>query len=173
MLQVELFLLLDDLVHTELCCMDTFIGVRRYGLQDKQPAREDDFASNIQIGIAQFPRSALKPLEAQGRGFTHGHEKIISVPRMRAAKLKELFTENRTAKQPADELDKWCMKAREAVLQAASTLQYDSSVYAGRQLDVELRPEPFSDRQQKQSKLDGQVEEAHDDKPERQKMEIT
>ena len=92
---------------------------------------------------------------------------------MRAAKLKELFKENRTAKQPADELDKWCMKAREAVLQAASTLQYDSAVYAGRQLDVELRPEPFSDRQQKQSKLDGQVEEAHDDKPERQKMEIT
>ena len=90
---------------------------------------------------------------------------------MRAAKLKELF--QGTAKQPPDELDKWCMKAREAVLQAASTLQYDSSVYAGRQLDVELRPEPFSDRQQKQSKLDGQVEEAHDDKPERQKMEIT
>ena len=73
MLQVELFLLLDDLVHTELCCMGAFIGVRRYGC--RQPVREDDFASTIQIGIAQFPRSALKPLEAQGRGFTHGHEK--------------------------------------------------------------------------------------------------
>ena len=66
MLQVELFLLLDELVHTELCCMNAFIGVRRYGIRnDKQPFREDDFASNIQIGIAQFPRSSLKPLEAQ------------------------------------------------------------------------------------------------------------
>ena len=72
MLQVELFLLLDDLVHRDLCCMNAFIGVRRYGIRDKAPVREDDFASTIQIGIAQFPRSALKPLEAQGRGFTHG-----------------------------------------------------------------------------------------------------
>ena len=67
MLQVELFLLLDDLVHTELCCMEAFIGQVRYGpLRDRQPFREEDFASDIQIGIAQFPRSALKPLEAQG-----------------------------------------------------------------------------------------------------------
>ena len=73
MLQVELFLLLDELVHRDLCCMNAFIGVRRYGIrEDKAPVREDDFASTIQIGIAQFPRSALKPLEAQGRGFTHG-----------------------------------------------------------------------------------------------------
>ena len=72
MLQVELFLLLDELVHRDLCCMNAFIGVRRYGIRDKAPVREDDFASTIQIGIAQFPRSALKPLEAQGRGFTHG-----------------------------------------------------------------------------------------------------
>ena len=31
MLQVELFLLLDELVHTQLCYMNAFIGVRRYG----------------------------------------------------------------------------------------------------------------------------------------------
>ena len=93
MLQVELFLLLDDLVHTELCCMNAFIGKKRYGDVITQPFREDDFATTGQVGIAQFPRSALKPLEAQGRGFTHGHEKIISVPRTRAARLKHLFTE--------------------------------------------------------------------------------
>ena len=74
MLQVELFLLLDELVHTKLLCMEGFIGGRGYGKRDKQPVREDDFASSLQIGIAQFPRSALKPLEAQGRGFTYGHE---------------------------------------------------------------------------------------------------
>ena len=56
MLQVELFLLLDELVHTELLCMEAFIGRTRYGIRDKQPLREDDFASSFQIGIAQFPR---------------------------------------------------------------------------------------------------------------------
>ena len=173
MLQVELFLLMDRLVHTELLCMNAFLGEHRYNGDCLVPPQEDDFASTLQIGIAEFPRSALKPLEAQGRGFAHGHEKIISVPRMRAAKLKQLFMEKGTAEQPADDLDTWCMKAREAVLQAASTLQYDSAVYAGSQLGVQLRPEPFSDRQQRQSKLDGQVEEADDDKPARAKMETT
>ena len=77
MLQVELFLLLDELVHTELCCMHAFLGCRGYGHRGKEPVREDDFASRMQLGIAQFPRTALKPLEAQGRGFTHGHEKTF------------------------------------------------------------------------------------------------
>ena len=91
MLQVELFLLLDELVHSELCCMNAFIGKRKYGIYGVRHFREDDFATTGEIGISQFPRSALKPLEAQGRGFTHGHEKIISVPRTRAARLKHLF----------------------------------------------------------------------------------
>ena len=142
MLQVKLFLLLDELVHTELCCMKAFLGVRQYGIHmHKQPAREDDFASSIQIGISEFPRAALKPLEAQGRGFTHGHEKIISVPRTRAARLKQLFTKAATTEHGDNELSRWCQQAREARLQAASTLQYDSAVYPRAQLGVSLRPE--------------------------------
>ena len=38
--------------------------------------REDDFASTGEIGIAHFVRAILKPLEAQGRGFSHSHEKV-------------------------------------------------------------------------------------------------
>ena len=162
MLQVELFLLLDELVHTELCCMHAFIGKKAYG---QQPHREDEFATTGQIGIAQFPRSALKPLEAQGRGFTHGHEKIISVPRTRAARLKHLFKKALAAEHGEDELSRWCEQARQAVLQAASTLQYDSAVLPGTQLGVTLRPEPFSNRQQKSSRLDGLIEEADDNAP--------
>ena len=174
MLQVELFLLLDKLVHTELCCMEAFIGREHYSLrEDKQPFREDDFASTIQIGIAQFPRSALKPLEAQGRGFTHGHEKIISVPRTRAARLKQLFTKAAGTEHGEDELNRWCQQAREAVLQAACTLQYDSAVYSGAQLGVTLRPEPFSSRQQQRSRFDGQVEEADDNAPSRRLIPVT
>ena len=64
-----------------------------------------------------------------------------------------------------DELSRWCEQARQAVLQAASTLQYDSAVLPGTQLGVTLRPEPFSNRQQKSSRLDGLIEEADDNAP--------
>ena len=45
-------------------------------LEVMTPSTDDD-------NTGQLARSALKPLEAQGRGFTHGHEKIISMPRTR------------------------------------------------------------------------------------------
>ena len=90
MLQVELFLLLDELVHKELCCMNAFIGRTRYGIRDKQPVREDDFASNIQIS------------EAQGRGFTHGHEKIATADQVLAM---EFYSE--TFKRHIRRLDQW------------------------------------------------------------------
>jgi hypothetical protein len=172
MLQVRLFLLMDELVHSELLCMEAFIGLTKYGHRDAEPTREDDFASNGQIGIAEIPRSALKPLEAQGRGFTHGHEKVISVPRTRAARLKQLFAANAT-ERGEDELTQWCQQTREAVLRAACTLQYDSAVLTGTQLGVTLRPEPFTKQQQKRSRFDGQVEEADDSAPLRPIIAIT
>ena len=115
----------------------------------------------------------MKPLEAQGRGFTHGHEKIISVPRTRAARLKHLFRQAAATERGEDELSRWCQQAREAVLQAACTLQYDSAVLSGSQLGVPLRPEPFSHRQQKLSRFDGQVEEADDNAPMRHIIPVT
>ena len=50
-----------------------------------------------------FCRGPRTPLEAQGRGFAHGHEKIISVPRTRAARLKGLFQKAGAAERPEDE----------------------------------------------------------------------
>ena len=131
------------------------MGRTKYGMRHAvEPVREDDFASTGEIGIAHFVRAALKPLEAQGRGFSHGHEKVISVPRTRAARLKQLFIATPT-EHCKDELTKWCEDARDAVLRAASTLQYDSAVLPGAQLGVELRPEPFTSIQQKRSRFDG------------------
>ena len=172
-IQVRLFLLLDELVHTELLCTHAFIGLRGYSVRHAGgPTQEDDFASTGEIGIAHFVRSALKPLEAQGRGFSHGHEKVISVPRTRAARLKQLFTATAT-EHGSDELGQWCERARDAVLRAASTLQYDSAVLPGTQLGVALRPEPFTSIQQKRSRYDGQVEEAHDNAPLRRLIAVT
>ena len=72
-----------------------------------------------------------------------------------------------------DELSRWCRQVRQAVLQAACTLQYDSVVLPGTQLGVARRPEPFSNRQQKYSRLDGQVEEADDNASRRQLIQVT
>jgi hypothetical protein len=165
MLQVELLLLLDKLVHTELLCTDAFIGREKYDFgHNRTHPTEDDFASTGEIGIAHFVRALLKALEAQGRGFAHGHEKVISVPRTRAARLEELFAASAT-EHGENELTRFCDEARKAILEAAETLQYDSAVLPGTQLGVHLRPEPFTEQQQKRSRFDGAVEEADDNAP--------
>ena len=79
------------------------------------------------------------------------------MPRTRAARLKQLFTKAAATEHDEDELSRWCQRAREAVLQAACTLQYDSAVYSGAQLGVTLRPKPFSSRQQQHSRFDGRL----------------
>ena len=130
MLQERLFLLMDELAHSELLCTSGVIGKTEYSHRDAEPDREDDFAWTGETGIAEIPRSALKPLEAQGRGLTHCHEKVISAPRTRAARLKQLVAAIAT-EHGEDELTKWCQQARGAVLRAACTLLYDSAVFHG------------------------------------------
>ena len=175
-LQARLFLLLDELVHRELLCTHAFIGTTMYGhgAGCKEPAREDDYATQCQIGIAQLVRSGLKPLEAQGRGFAHGHGKCTSVPRTRAARLKAEFARAAAATEHADhELANFCRAARLALLRAAGTLQYDSAALPGQQVGVQLRPEPFSAQQQRRSRLDGEPEEMDDDGPLRPHLPVT
>ena len=48
---------------------------------------------------------------------------------------------------------------REAFLATAVTVQYDAAREPARQLGVELRPEPFTARQQRQSRMDGGEED--------------
>lgn len=161
MIQVKLFLLFDRLVHQELLCIrNAFCGDASYA--DPSFPRgvriEDDYASTGEPGIANFPRNAFKPLEAQGRGFAHGHQKIHSVPRPRAAQLRKLFA----SKSDAGELDAlisgWVQRMREEILKACTSLQYDSAVLSATQLGVDVRPEPFTTRQQRLSRMDGGVE---------------
>jgi hypothetical protein len=110
---------------------------------------EDDYASVGEPGLANFMTYMIEPLEAQGRGFTHGHKKVTGVPNSRAATLKTLFANS------DDALKAFMEKMRAEVLRAAETLQYDSAVVPAKQLGVPVRPEPFSRKQQAQSRLDG------------------
>ena len=48
---------------------------------------------------------------------------------------------------------------RKGLLSAATTVQYDSARETGRQMDVDVRKEPFTQRQQRQSRMDGGLED--------------
>ena len=113
---------------------------------------EDDYVSNGMPGLANFTTSLLEPLEAQGRGFSHGHKKVTGVPNCKAARIKDLL-------QKTDEdLSLFLDHMRTAVLEAASTIQYDAATLPAKQLSVETLPEVFTERQQLQSRMDGGTE---------------
>ena len=80
------------------------------------------------------------------------------MPQERCARLKELFAAGAT-EHGDDALGQWLQRVRERVTAAASTLQYDSAVLAAEQLGVEVPPEPFTERQRRQSRYDGGTEE--------------
>ena len=108
---------------------------------------EDDFASSGDLGIAALVRALIKALEAQGRGFAHGHEKLHSEPRTKAIDIIQLFLGCRSIgateheREPGSEdhirevgsaeqhsLASWMSAHREACLRDAATKQYDSAV---------------------------------------------
>ena len=101
------------------------------------------------------------PLEAQGRGFTHGHGKGHSVIGATIKWLRNAATSGLTTAVHA---------LREALLGTAATVQYDAAREPARQLGVELRPEPLTARQQRQSRMDGGEEE---DGTEREHVELS
>ena len=90
------------------------------------------------------------PLEAQGRGFTHGHGKGHSVIGATLPWLRNAITSGLTSA---------VRSFREALCSMASTVQYDAAREPARQLGVDLRPEPFTAKQQRQSRMDGGEEE--------------
>ena len=84
--------------------MKTFVGLTAYNQGGGEPLREHTFATTGEHGIAQFLRSALLPLEGQGRGSAHGHQKRISVLRMSAARLKHRLVRASATEHSEDEL---------------------------------------------------------------------
>jgi hypothetical protein len=68
------------------------------------------------------------------------------------AVLKKMFASS------DDAVAEFMNQMRAEVLRAASTLQYDSAVLLAEQLNVAVSPEPFSRKQQMQSRLDGGLE---------------
>ena len=77
----KLFLLMEELSYRHLYRVDgAHLGNFRIKSVLPYYDREDDLASNGFCGIASFTAAIFKVIEAQLRGFAHGHGKIHSLP---------------------------------------------------------------------------------------------
>ena len=109
-------------------------------------------------------RVLIKALEAQGRGFAHGHEKFHSEPKTKAIDLIELFLGVHGSGAPEHEHDRgqelvtWMDAHRAACLQDAATKQYDSAVEPARHVGCSELQEVFT-AEEKRCILDGGEEE--------------
>ena len=135
--------------------------------------REDDLASSGQRGLADYAAALLKCIEAQARGFAHGHGKAHSIPEGMQAQRKCLeevhqaildLLEASGGERPAEDdveglVQQASLKFNARVLASAQTCQYESAVLPAKQLGQAVREALFSDKQQRQSRYDGGLEE--------------
>eukprot|EP00972_Heterocapsa_arctica_P102294 15072284-Heterocapsa_arctica.AAC.1 len=111
------------------------IGVERLHIGRLTLARplrpvHDEVAASLQPCVTPGTTDLQAPLEAQGRGFTHGHGKGHSIigPTMRWLR-----------RSVATGLTSSVQRLRESLLDATVTVQYDAAREPGRQLGVDVR----------------------------------
>ena len=148
--QAKFFLLMTELHYRYIIGVERlFVG--RATLARQAVSTEDDVAASLQPCVAPATTDVQAPFEAQGRGFTHGHGKGHSVIGPTMAWLRSAAVGGlRTAAR----------KLRTALLSTAETVQYEAANEPARQLGLpDVAPEPFTARQQRQSRMDGGEEE--------------
>ena len=147
--QAKFFLLMSELHYRHLVGIER-LHIGRLTLARPRRPMHDEVASSLQPCITPGTTDIQAPLEAQGRGFTHAHGKGHSIlgPSMRW--LRRSVDTGLTAA---------VTRMREQLLATAVTVQYDALRECGKQLGVKLRPEPFTLKQQRQSRMDGGEDE--------------
>ena len=144
--QAKFFLLMTELHYRYIIGLER-LHVGRTALARQAVSTEDEVAASLQPCVAPGTIDVQAPFEAQGRGFTHGHGKGHSVigPTMtwlRSAVVKGVRTAAR--------------QLRTALLSTAVTVQYEAANEPARQLGLpDVAPEPFTARQQRQSRMNG------------------
>ena len=171
MVQANLFLFLDAVSHQNLvCARRVFLGRQKYDpcyTWFNEPDVEDDFTSTGDLGISAFLRALIKVLEAQGRGFAHGHEKHHSEPRTKAIDLIASFLgDDSHASGAADhgvdrdgKLQMWMATHREAHLFDAATKHFYCAAESARQFGCRDLKEVFTADEKKRCRLDGGADE--------------
>ena len=150
----KFFLLMEELNFRHLYGVDSMtLGTHKLARAIGQQAIEDDFASSGVPGIAGFVLSILEALEAQGRGFQHGHRIVRAIPGL-AEELQLKNEEDLTAGGLRERI----RLHNEKLIAKVETLQYEKATLPGEQTGIQMPPEPFTALQQKQCKFDGQLE---------------
>ena len=147
--QAKFFLLMSELHYRYIIGLER-LHIGRITLARPPRPVHDEVASSLQPSVTPGTTDVQVPLEAQGRGFTHGHGKGHSFlgPTMRWLR-----------RALATGLTSAVCRMRETLLGTAVTVQYDAAREPGRQLGVDVREEPFTIRQQRQSRMDGGEDE--------------
>ena len=155
---MKLFVLKEELTYRFLLAID-LLRSGRWSMnsgEGLESMREDVWAASCRPGLVGCLVAAMQADEAQGRGFNHGHKKLHGPNFCR-----------RMASLSMADLQRW----NENLLGFVSTCQYESGVLTGSQFGIHLDPEPFSQKQQAQSRMDGQLEA--DGVTYRQKLDVT
>ena len=152
--QAKFFLLMDDIVDIYFMGMDdSFIGRHHVQQSFHHKLREDDLASTAIPSLGGYGVAELEPFESQARGFEHGHRKKYAIPKTRERDVIALF---RT--QDPTVLHNLLRELKVALIRCAETLQYEASTLPARQMGQTVLPEKFTEKQRRQSRLDGGIE---------------
>eukprot|EP00435_Cladocopium_sp_Y103_P021272 s390_g5.t1 len=129
------------------------LGIFHYGKMafEKWTHQEDSFSGSLQPALVFAPAAGFGLGEAQARGFKHTHNKLHATSICDVEFFHHLV--NATDSEVEKQITLWQRKC----LDAASSIVFESSTEIGRQLDVALPKEPFSEAQQKRSRLDGNL----------------
>jgi len=111
--------------------------------------QEDYFAASLQPALVFAPAAGFGLGEAQARGFKHTHNKLHATNAADAEFFQRLLRGDDADIEANIKL--W----QKQCLDAAASIVYESSVEIGHQLNIEIGPEPFSEKQQAKSKMDG------------------
>ena len=124
-------------------------------------------------GLADFVTALFKCIGSQARGFAHGRGKIHSIPDNSLGLLRcleEVIEEIKAieaasdGQHPAEELAEGIAIRKKAaynqsLIASASTRQYESATLPAKQFGCALPAVPFSEKQQRQSRYVGGLEE--------------
>ena len=148
--QAKFFILMTELHYRYNIGLER-LHIGRLTLARPRLPVQDEVASSLQPSVAPGTTDVQAPFEAQGRGFQHGHGKGHGIVGATMRWLRKAIKDGLTT---ATE------KFREAVLHMAETVQYESARESGRQMHAhDLPPEPFTAKQQRQTRMDGGEDE--------------
>ena len=152
----KFFMLMEELNFRHLYGIDSMkLGRHNIPKTLMQFSQEDDFATSGVPGLAGFATAAFEPLEAQGRGFQHGHRKVCGLPSPLPELQEDILVHSTNMD---DELPDKISAHNQSVISKVPTLQYEDATLPGKQLGITMAPEPFTALQQRQCKFDGGLE---------------